>query len=1199
MLVRVVPFFFCSFAADVFASKFLPDRGLDEEDFAVYHWDVTNWTSLPSREVSPEFECAGYRWRILLFPRGNASPTQPSDMVSLYLDCADFSSPLPAAPTGLANGGVTPDSAQSQSQGQATITPADAPSLSSELSASPPPPGVLIPRGPKSYPDHVCAQFVLAMSNPNDATEFINSQASHRFVTGETDWGFTRFAELRSLSQPLPGKSRPIIERQAVRITAYVRAIKDETGVLWHNFVGYDSKQSTGFVGLKNQGATCYMNSLLQSLYCTNMFRRAVYEIPTEGESPSDSVALALQRVFYHLQSSEQPVGTTELTKSFGWKSLDSFLQHDVQEFNRVLQDKLESSMKGTAADGMINKLFVGKMKSYIRCINVDYESSRVEDFYDIQLNVKGMRNLMDSFRDYVQVERLDGDNQYQAEGYGLQDAMKGVIFESFPPVLHLQLKRFEYDLERDAMVKINDRHEFPLEIDLGEFIDKDSELYGQDWKYSLHGVLVHSGDLTGGHYFALIKPDQQGKWYRFDDDRVTPATEREVLEENYGGEEYIRGQPPERRQPARFVNAYMLVYIRNAEMVKVLDPFGPQDVPAHLAKRIEQERLELEAKQRERQEQHLFLTLRLISEDSFRKHQGFDLAQLDEHTLSLVDVPCLKVRKKDVFADVKEQIAKEYNAPSSSFRVWALVNRQNKTIRPDLVIPDDVRMTIEQVREQYASRSQELRLFIEFDVSALSPEVLQRDNKWIMIFLKRFVAQDQTLTGFARVYVLESDPVGSLVPVINELLQRPASTSVKLYEEVKPTMIEPMQPTLSFIDSEIQTGDVICFQEDVRAAEASQLAAEGKYINPKDFYDFLLHKRDVTFKPVPGQEQQGLQSVHPQPEFVLPLHRNISYDALAQRVAAHLQWDKNKIRFSYLHEPHLVPIKSTAHLGLGNSLSGHYFSKPVLFYELLDVPLVELESKLRLKVFWMGLHNKEESERTYLLDRGALLNSVQEELAHAENLPDQAHNAVLRPGADGTLVPTLEAAPSPSLANSLSRASRVRLFYIQPHGRSQFIFSPDEYIDRLADDPEVFAEEVPAEELDLLYPRRAKAAGLPVPDLSSHTLIEVAHFTKDPNRPNGVPFRFVLHAQEPLAQLKGRMRARLNLPEKEFAKIKFALLRPQGYYMGAEYLVSDDEVLFDKVYKGDVLGLDHIDRSNRGHRLAAASAQDRGIRIS
>lgn len=41
-----------------------------------------------------------------------------------------------------------------------------------------------------------------------------------------------------------------------------------------HDTLSYDSKKETGFVGIKNQGATCYMNSLLQTLYCINYFRR-------------------------------------------------------------------------------------------------------------------------------------------------------------------------------------------------------------------------------------------------------------------------------------------------------------------------------------------------------------------------------------------------------------------------------------------------------------------------------------------------------------------------------------------------------------------------------------------------------------------------------------------------------------------------------------------------------------------------------------------------------------------------------------------------------------------------------------------------------------------------------------------------------------------------------------------------------------
>lgn len=37
-----------------------------------------------------------------------------------------------------------------------------------------------------------------------------------------------------------------------------------------------------------------------------------------------------------------------------------------------------------------------------------------------------------------------------------MQDARKGILFEGFPPVLQLQLKRFEYDFMKDMMVKVD-----------------------------------------------------------------------------------------------------------------------------------------------------------------------------------------------------------------------------------------------------------------------------------------------------------------------------------------------------------------------------------------------------------------------------------------------------------------------------------------------------------------------------------------------------------------------------------------------------------------------------------------------------------------------------------------------------------------------------------------------------------------------
>jgi ubiquitin carboxyl-terminal hydrolase 7 len=223
------------------------------------------------------------------------------------------------------------------------------------------------------------------------------------------------------------------------------------------------------------------MNSLLQTLHNLNAFRKAVYHMPTSpDDEPHASIALALQSLFFKLQFGPSAVPTKDLTRSFGWDSVDAFMQHDVQELNRVLCEKLEDKMKGTAVDDTVAKLFEGHTENFVRCINVECESTRKESFMDLQLDVKGCKDVYASFDAYTAVETLDGQNQYNAEGHGLQDAKKGVLFDDFPPVLQLQLKRFEYDFARDAMVKINDLYEFPedLDLDVGDrkYLSKDSD---------------------------------------------------------------------------------------------------------------------------------------------------------------------------------------------------------------------------------------------------------------------------------------------------------------------------------------------------------------------------------------------------------------------------------------------------------------------------------------------------------------------------------------------------------------------------------------------------------------------------------------------------------------------------------------------------------------------------------------------------
>jgi ubiquitin carboxyl-terminal hydrolase 7 len=301
-----------------------------------------------------------------------------------------------------------------------------------------------------------------------------------------------------------------------------------------------------------------------------------VYQIPTKRDARTDT-AWALQRLFYSLQTSDTPVSTQELTKSFGWSTSQLFEQQDVQEMSRKLIEQLEQRMKGTPVENTLPDLFVGKMRTYISCINVDYETSRTENFWDIQLNVANNRSLDDSFKDIIKVENMNGEFKYYAgEQHKLQDARTGIVFEIFPPVLHLHLKRYQYDIKSLTMVKLHDYFEFPEEFDAAPYLSAGANK-SEPWTYLLVGVIVHDGDIHRGSYYAFLRPAKHGPFYKFFDDQVTRATSKEAIQENFGGKYTKEGSP------ASQASAYMLVYIRKSKLDYVLPDVTKKDLPEHL----------------------------------------------------------------------------------------------------------------------------------------------------------------------------------------------------------------------------------------------------------------------------------------------------------------------------------------------------------------------------------------------------------------------------------------------------------------------------------------------------------------------------------------------------------------------------------------------------------------------------------------
>jgi ubiquitin C-terminal hydrolase len=343
-------------------------------------------------------------------------------------------------------------------------------------------------------------------------------------------------------------------------------------------------------IGLKNLGATCYLNSLMQALFFIPELRNLLLSeenLKTATADPSankSSIIQEMSKLFAHMHARFHPQ-TVGITKALNWRDFSEFRQHDAQEFLSILFGQIESECP-EIYKSFIKPMFAIETTDFVECLDCHRISESDCVLLDLPLSVPKSETLEQALQEFLKTEQLQGNDQYYCDNcHKKVDAIRGSKFKNLPTVLIFTLKRFTYqggDMQRQ---KLNTRLAFNEVLRMEEFLRETS-----DTLYDLVGVLVHGGNTRGGHYVVNVKDLDSNKWWLMDDDNVRDGSD---LEKTFGGDHCKS-------------NAYMLLYRRRNQ---VMGGYYTKSLSPQLATTIENEK-------RDQVKKRPHVNIRLLSDE-------------------------------------------------------------------------------------------------------------------------------------------------------------------------------------------------------------------------------------------------------------------------------------------------------------------------------------------------------------------------------------------------------------------------------------------------------------------------------------------------------------------------------------------------------------------------------------------------------